>query len=142
MTLYVLDACALIALFKEESGAGVVQRLIDQAIEGAVTLFMSRVNLIEVHYRLYRLWGKEAADDALARIHKWPIQIQNIIDDAVFYEASLLKAVYYLPLGDAVGLATAINVKGVFVSSDGELAAPEAEEYAPVYWFRPPKPKN
>jgi predicted nucleic acid-binding protein len=142
MPLYVLDACALIALFKEEPGADAVQRLIDQAIEGTVTLFMSRVNLIEVYYKFYRLWGEAVADVAFERIHKWPIHIQYTIDDAVFYEASRLKAVYYLPLGDAIGLATAISLDGVFVSSDGELKEPEAAEHAPISWFRPPKEKK
>ncbi|GHU67555.1 hypothetical protein FACS189447_09820 [Spirochaetia bacterium] len=38
--------------------------------------------------------------------------------------------------------ATAINLNGVFVTSDGEFEEPEAKEHAPVFWFRPPKEKK
>jgi hypothetical protein len=44
-----------------------------------------------------------------------------------------------MSLGDAIGLATANSLKGLFVSSDGELKEPIALENAPVFWFRPPK---
>jgi hypothetical protein len=37
---------------------------------------------------------------------------------------------------------TAITLKGVFVSSDGELMEPKTKEHAPVLWFRPPKEKQ
>jgi hypothetical protein len=47
-----------------------------------------------------------------------------------------------LSLADAVGLATAINRSGIFVTSDGGFKAPEAGEHAPVLWFRPPKQKD
>ncbi|GHV60666.1 hypothetical protein AGMMS49587_02750 [Spirochaetia bacterium] len=47
-----------------------------------------------------------------------------------------------MSLGDAIGLATAINLEGVFVSSDGELVEPKTQEHAPVFWFRPPKQKG
>lgn len=40
------------------------------------------------------------------------------------------------------GLATALDMKGVFVTADGGFKAPEAEEHAPVSWFRSPKQKG
>ncbi|GHT87092.1 hypothetical protein FACS1894137_13670 [Spirochaetia bacterium] len=140
--IYVLDACALIALIKEEPGAGVVQNLIDQAIDGEITLCMNMVNLIEVHYGFYRDRGKEAAEVILDRIYKMPIHFQPVIDEKIFYEASRLKGTYTMSLADAIGLATAIDMKGVFVTADGGFLEPEAAEHAPVFWFRPPKQKD
>ncbi|GHV77848.1 hypothetical protein AGMMS49942_26690 [Spirochaetia bacterium] len=43
---------------------------------------------------------------------------------------------------DAIGLAVAIDMKGVFVTADGGFKAPETVEHAPVSWFRPPKEKG
>jgi hypothetical protein len=33
-------------------------------------------------------------------------------------------------------------LEAAFVTGDGELAAPEAAEHAPIHWFRPAKPKK
>ncbi|GHV60664.1 hypothetical protein AGMMS49587_02740 [Spirochaetia bacterium] len=89
--IYVLDACAIIALIKEEPGAGVIQNLIEQAIDGEITLCMNMVNLIEVHYGFFRDRGKEAADVILDHIYKMPIQFHPMIDEKIFYEASRIK---------------------------------------------------
>jgi PIN domain nuclease of toxin-antitoxin system len=139
---HILDACALIALLNDEPGADVVQNLIDEAIDGKVSLHMSIINLIEVHYGFYNDFGKEVSDDILNRIYKMPIQFHRTIDAKISSEAARLKGTYEMSLGDAVGLATAISLNGVFVSSDSELKEPVAVERAPVFWFRPPKEKK
>jgi len=46
---YILDACALIALFKRERGAEKVRALLDETLTGQTVLYMNVVNLIEVH---------------------------------------------------------------------------------------------
>ena len=46
---YILNACALIALFKKEQGADKVRALLDDAIAGQSVVYMHTVNLIEVH---------------------------------------------------------------------------------------------
>ena len=50
MTIYVLDACALVALLKGEDGAEKVDRLFHQAARGEIELHMSIINLLEVYY--------------------------------------------------------------------------------------------
>ncbi|GHV80389.1 hypothetical protein AGMMS49944_21800 [Spirochaetia bacterium] len=138
----VLDACALIAHIKEEPGADVVQNLIDEATDRKITLHMSIVNLIEVHYGFYNDLGKEASHAILEHILKMPIQFHQTIDVKISSEAARLKGTYEMSLGDAIGLATAISLNGIFVTSDGDLLEPEAIEHAPVSWFRPPKEKK
>jgi predicted nucleic acid-binding protein len=139
---YVLDASAVIAIFREEAGKEKVRDILREAENGTASVYMSVVNLIEVSYKFYRDLGKEADDALLERIYRMPIQVQPTIAENVFSEASRLKGTYKMSLGDAIGLATAINLKGVFVSSDGELTEPEAAEHAPVFWFRPPKERQ
>jgi predicted nucleic acid-binding protein len=136
---YILDACALIALINEEDGVDVVDDLIKQAQSENADISMSIVNLIEVYYGYIDERGSVQAAELLETILAYPITIIHTITNPVFREASRLKGTYKMSLGDAIGLATAINLKGVFVSSDGELAEPEKREGAPVFWFRPPK---
>ncbi|GHV77623.1 hypothetical protein AGMMS49942_24440 [Spirochaetia bacterium] len=140
--IYVLDACAVVALIKGEPGAGIIQNMIDQAIEGEITLCISVVNLAEVYYGYIRESGNAAALKILERIYAAPIDIVEAIPEPVYLEASRLKGAYKISLADAFGLGTAIILKGVFVTSDGELKEPEAKESAPVFWFRPPKEKE
>jgi len=46
--VFVLDACALIALTNQEKGADIVADILKQASQGNVRLYMNRVNLYEV----------------------------------------------------------------------------------------------
>jgi predicted nucleic acid-binding protein len=143
----VLDACALIALLKKEEGADTIRGILKEARAGTSAVYMSIVNLMEVHYGFIKALGKKPAAKILGKIHKLPIQIIDAINDDVFEETVRIKSAYNrtngsISLADAIGLATAINLKGVFVSSDGEFLEPESREHAPIFWFRPPKQKN
>jgi predicted nucleic acid-binding protein len=51
------------------------------------------------------------------------------------------KGAFSISLADAVGLATAINFGGIFVTSDGEFKKVETWEKTSLFWFRPPKEK-
>jgi predicted nucleic acid-binding protein len=141
--IYVLDACALIALLDGEEGKDVVKNILKQAIDEKETcVYMSAVNLVEVYYNYIRELGKDNALEILEKINAAPVEIVEAIPEPVYLEASRLKGSYKMSLGDSIGLATAINLNGDFVTSDGELVEPKAKEHASVFWFRPPKQKN
>jgi len=54
-----------------------------------------------------------------------------------FSETSRLKAQYAIPLGDAIGLATAVKMKGTFVTADhSDFSKIEKIESVPFFWFR------
>ena len=55
---YILDACALIALFKNEKGADKIKTLFEEALAKQTVIYMNIINLIEVHYSFYRTLGK------------------------------------------------------------------------------------
>jgi predicted nucleic acid-binding protein len=140
--IYVLDACALVAFLKKEEGVEKVLDILQETENGTTFVYMSIMNLIEVHYGFVCSLGKKRAAEILDQIHDLPIQIVDTINSPVFDEAVRLKSSYSISLADAIGLATAINLKGTFVSSDGELVEPKTKEHAPVFWFRPPKEKS
>jgi predicted nucleic acid-binding protein len=135
--IYVLDACALIALLNKEEGKEAVKDILKKAIDEEDTVvYISVVNLIEVYYGYIRELGGEEATIILEKIYAAPIKIIETISSPVYMEASRLKAAYKMSLADAIGLATAINLKGYFVTSDGELEEAEKQEQVPLIWFR------
>ena len=78
----------------------------------------------------------------LEQIRSSPIRIITNFSDAVFQEASRLKAFYKCSLADAIGLASAIELSGQFVSSDHhELEIIEKKETISIFWL-PPKSKK
>jgi predicted nucleic acid-binding protein len=135
--IYIFDACALIALFKKEQGADKIKALFDESSAGQSSIYMNTVNLIEVHYGFYRTLGKEKSGLILEQVYTMPIQFIDTIDDIIFSEASRLKAQYAIPLGDSIGLATAIKMNGSFVTADhSDFDEIEKAEAIPFFWFR------
>jgi PIN domain nuclease of toxin-antitoxin system len=51
---YVLDACALLAQINKESGADVVDDLVERYNAGEIELFINAVQLLEVYYFLFQ----------------------------------------------------------------------------------------
>ena len=49
-SLFILDACALIALLAGEKGAEKVRDIIQDAIDGKITVKINQINLLEVYY--------------------------------------------------------------------------------------------
>ena len=135
--IYVLDACALMALFKGENGADKVEALITEAVTGQSGIYMNTINLIEVYYLFYRKAGKSGADVILEKIYDMPINFINTVDTTIFSETARLKAQYAIPLGDSIGLATAIKLGGTFVTSDhDDFEEIEKTENISFFWFR------
>jgi len=137
MSLYVLDACALIALLQDEPGADKVAAAINAANNGKLKIVMNKVNLLEVYYDAYRLRGKEQADLMLYEVKKRPIEINAEITDEIFNEAGRLKASYKISFADSFALAQAIVLGGELLTSDHhEFDAIERQEDIRFQWIR------
>ena len=61
-TLFILDACALIALLAGEPGAEKVRNLIQDAIGGRVTIKINQINLLEVYYYVINTYDQNEAN--------------------------------------------------------------------------------
>jgi predicted nucleic acid-binding protein len=137
MTSYILDACALLALLKEEEGAYAVDDLFQKAVRGEATLCMSVINLLEVFYGFIGEIGLDRAEEIMRRIDDTPLRILNYIAPPVYREAARLKGSYRISLADAIGLATAFELSGQFVTSDHhELEKIEQNEPYTLLWVR------
>jgi PIN domain nuclease of toxin-antitoxin system len=138
MTHYVLDACALVAVLKGENGAEAVDDLFQRAVQGDAALSMSIVNLLEVYYGFVTDIGLTETRNMMNTIHYTPLVIIDTISQQAYHEAARLKGTYRrLSLADAVGVATAIELSGVFVTADHhELEVIASKETLNFFWFR------
>jgi len=138
MTSYVLDACALVALLKGEDGAEEVDNLFQQAIDGKIELFINVVNLMEVYYGFISDIGLPETINIMNKINDTPLEIINTISQPVFHNAARLKGIYHrISLADAIGVATAIDLGGIFTTADHhELEVIANKEKLNFFWFR------
>jgi len=134
--IFVLDACALIALTNQEKGADIISDILQKAIYGNARLYMNRVNLYEVYYGFYREYGREYALNVVSHVENSPIQIAEF-DREIFLEAGRIKATYKLSLADSVAIAQTIILKGSILTSDHhEFDVIEGKESLIFNWIR------
>ena len=139
MTSYVLDACALIALINREEGSDAVDKLFHQAVNGEIKLHMSIINLLEVNYGFIGDIGIAKTQEIMKKIDDTPLIIISTISHQVYNEAARIKGTHHkLSLADSVGIATAAELDGVFVTSDHNELENIANKEATFkfIWFR------
>jgi predicted nucleic acid-binding protein len=139
---YIFDACALLSYLHDEPGSDVVDDLLKKAADGKTAIYMHIINLIEAHYVNIRGLGADKAAIILEKILAAPIQIVSVVSDMIFKEACRLKASYKCSLADAVGLATAFELSGQFVTSDHHELETVAENEQLSFLWLPPHPKK
>ena len=139
MQNYILDACALLALFDDEQGADVVEELIEQAKNKKIILTMNAANLIEVYYDRIRMVGTEQADTVIQNIYDtFPISIIEILSSDIVREAARFKAVGKMSFADTILIATAVCSGATVVTCDHvELEPVEKQGIVPFLWIRP-----
>jgi predicted nucleic acid-binding protein len=139
MQKYILDACALIALFNDEKGADIVEGLIEQARNNEIALSMNAANLIEVYYDRIREAGTERADAYIKDIYEtFPITIIETLTHDIVREAAYLKALGKMSFADTILAATARYSGAAIVTCDyAEFKPVEQQGHIPFLWIRP-----
>lgn len=133
---FVLDACALVALLKNEEGADVVDAIYKQARNSEATIIMNRVNLLEVYYGFYHSDGKDFADKILDSVAKSIVTICEFSKD-FFPIAGRLKATYKISLADSIVITQSLLLDGELITSDHhEFDALEGIEGIRLHWIR------
>jgi len=134
--VYVLDACALIALVKNEDGASVVADAYKNANKGNIGLYMNRINLLEVYYGFYHDKGKEYALNIMKQVEESCVLISEF-DRDILLEAGRLKATYRFSLADSIVIAQTILLRGSILTSDHhEFDIIEGKENLIFNWIR------
>ncbi len=134
MNGYLLDACALIALLNDESGAQRVETI----LSGDAPVYMSAINALEVAYdAVRRSQDNDAADMILRVVTDADVEILWSLTKHEWLAAARWKARGRLSLADAVALAIAEIRDLKLVSADHhELDPIEAEGLIQVEWLR------
>ncbi|MFZ0760962.1 MAG: type II toxin-antitoxin system VapC family toxin [Candidatus Sulfotelmatobacter sp.] len=118
---HVLDANALVGLFEDRAGtAAKVERLLEQALERELPLFMSAVNWGEVFYVTWRRHGEAKAHEAEARLREMPITVVDV-DRERASRAGALKQKNGLGYADAFAAELAIERGAWLVTADPEF---------------------
>jgi predicted nucleic acid-binding protein len=135
--IFVLDACALIALLAGEPGGENVRKIIQDAVDGDVIVKINQINLLEVYYHLCNVYDQDEADRALEKLKEFPIEIIIGLTKEAFRAAGRIKSKYKIPLGDTILVAECIIRKGILVTSDyTDIEQIEKTENIKINWIR------
>ena len=136
-SVYVLDACAMLAVLAKEQGADRVVDAYKKAASGEIVLVMNKLNLLEVYYALFREYGRASANKFVDVVKQSPIAINHEISDEMFAHAGRLKATYKISLADSIALAQTIVSDGMLMTCDHhEFDAVEVNEKMKFVWIR------
>ncbi len=134
ITKYVIDACALVAFFENESGAEKLRELFKMPEN---EFFMHSVNLTEVYYDAVYVSGEEKAQELFEKVVKLPITILWDLDIFLVRLVGKYKTSYQIPFADAFVLALAEKEKAIIVTTDHhEFDVIENAGELSFYWLR------
>lgn len=112
----VLDACAAIAFFKDESGADIVEQYL---VESQYECMIHSVNLCEVYYDFLRSSGEALAEDIVNELQSAGVMFRPDLTEDFWRQVGRYKAtIARISLADCFALALARQENGVLVTSD------------------------
>jgi len=115
MTTCVLDACALIALLRNEPGGADVRSLL---ADEACCCFIHADNLCEVYYDCLRNYDEAQADQMLEDLTVCGLLLRDDMDSGFWKKAGHLKARGRISLADAFAVTLAEREQAILVTSD------------------------
>jgi ribonuclease VapC len=133
MPAKVLDSHALVAYFRDEPGAEMVENLLVVAGRKDSPLHMTDVNYAEVKYSIVKKDGVKAWAEAAKILQGLPIDFHSTTR-AMADTAADFKARFKLSLADAFAAALAKERKTELVTGDPEFKALEKE--IKVNWLK------
>jgi len=117
---YVLDANALVRLYRNTPGANLVDQLLRQAKSGKARLFISVVNLSEVLYVLSKYVRPE---EALRLIAKTRNAVEAIpVNETTALDTAILRTRYKLGFADCFAAELTLRKNATLVTADPDFA--------------------
>lgn len=118
---FVLDTSAILALWNEEEGASIIDKILRSRSHHR-KVFVSFMTFMECRYRLSKDHGENTADEIFRALSLLPVTRVDV-DDALLIAASELKARYNISVAESWIIATAIARKATLVHKDPEFEA-------------------
>ena len=129
-----LDACAVIAYLRQESGAEVLKEIIERPNS---FLAMHVCNLGEVYYDFFRDDGLAAAQTAWANTLVLPLTLRRDTDDVFIQRVGVIKVAERVSFADAFALALAERLRVPLITTDHhEFDAVERKGHFRFHWLR------
>jgi uncharacterized protein with PIN domain len=123
-SIFVFDACALIAILENEPGALIVEELLQ---DPANRCLIHAASACEVYYDLCRRGSIDEADTLVALFTEYGLDLVETLPLELWRLAGKLKADWRrVSLADCFALALAIREEGVLVTSDHHELDPVA----------------
>ena len=129
----VLDSFALIAYFRDEPGAEMMEALLVSAGRKDQPVFMTDVNYAEVKYSILKKDGADAWAEAAKILPGLPIDFHSTTR-ALADTAADFKARFKMSLADAFAAALAKERKAELVTGDVEFQPLERE--IKILWLK------
>lgn len=120
MAKFVLDSYALLAFFRDETGADDVEKLLNEAAEDKHELYVAVVNVGEVYYMSCRKDGIDRANQVWDAMKKIPLHFVEA-DIDLSLAAAKIKASHKLSFADAFAAALTIQKKATLITGDDEF---------------------
>ena len=118
---FVLDTSAVLALWNEEDGASIVEKILRDKPQHR-KIYISFMTFMECRYRVWKDHGQNAADELFRSLSLLPV-IRVDVDDTLLMTASELKAQHKISVADSWIIATAITRNATLVHKDPEFDA-------------------
>ena len=120
MAAIVLDTFALVAFFRDEDGAGEVEKILLDALNKRQQLYLCSYNAGEIYYATWRKDGKAMADTSRTKLLQLDITIVEA-DLQLTFEAAAIKATHKLSYADAHAAALALHLNATLFTGDKEF---------------------
>jgi len=133
MPAKVLDSFALIAYFRDEPGAELVENLLVSAGKKDSPLHMTDVNYAEVKYSIVKKDGAAAWEEAAKILQGLPIDFHST-SRTLADTAADFKARFKISLADAFAAALAKEKKAELLTGDPEFKSLEKE--IQIVWLK------
>ncbi len=112
----ILDACAVIALVKDEVGASIVEQYLLNSYNQCM---IHNVNLCEVYYGFLRAEGEEFTNQIISRLEASNITFRDDLTIDFWRQLATYKAtIKRISLADCFALTLANRENGLLVTSD------------------------
>lgn len=112
----ILDACAIIAFFRDEMGAENVENFLFDSDNHCL---IHIINLCEIYYEFYRSGGENEAEKIIKELDDMNVKIRFDLTPNFWRQVSKYKAtIKRISLADCFALTLANQEKGILVTSD------------------------
>lgn len=110
-----LDACAILAYIRKETGGDVIANMLK---DPTVTCYAHAINIVEVYYHYLRLFDEATANQAIADLETDGVIIRQDLDTDFWKQVGRLKTRGRISIADCFCIALAQRLGGEVVTTD------------------------